>query len=466
MKYFERFSTNTEELTLKLRVFVTPVLCLMMLFGPVSGIRADETYDLITAPGIESTLWNDDPDPRYRDTSTTSTSLTEQTRLMGEKYSQSGRTQVIVAHSQGGLRSAAYAIDHPDRVRALVTVGSPMRGYRALADRNRLERDVNNAVNTILDGAFSVFGFGGVAQALGNAGVSTAQGLVDYVLPAFGLDSEDDSINIARMALWSEGDAEGIRDLDPNGDFITNEIAPQRTQTRAGYWARVPNGYRWVVRYKRITRRWRRIRIPYLARVQQYRSVWVPPTYEYVPQLSRDIAVAFIVGTESDPLKLAAAALDDYSESELRDIKNVAQSVFWGAEVYWGTLRFTPVWGSTRRWINQNYNAAQDARQWVENYKRNYGRMLGDTQNDGFIAAGDQWWDLDAFGGHSAVDAWENGVKPVPEHHIGEMTAASIWGTGSGGLTAAQIRPGGALSEVSIALGLGNSLNGVYSGDP
>jgi len=50
---------------------------------------------------------------------------------------------VLVGHSQGGLASLRYALDHRDQVRHVVTVGTPWNGAR-------LARTVNSLVRTVV----------------------------------------------------------------------------------------------------------------------------------------------------------------------------------------------------------------------------------------------------------------------------------------------------------------------------
>jgi Alpha/beta hydrolase of unknown function (DUF915). len=194
--------------------------------------------------------------------------------LLGKMASTYGdRDQVIVAHSQGGLRALAYAQllktkGDSSRVKAIVTVGSPIQGEHALLYGSAsLNSRLNNRVNSLKSTYnYIVTPVVITQQALNALGVKAGDlgflkdgdSLVNW---AFGQAGEKANLVKAAMSDPNLGMNENaIKALTPGSKFQQDYIFPgteQKLQTStntttttvpeyhssAGYWVTRLTGY-------------------------------------------------------------------------------------------------------------------------------------------------------------------------------------------------------------------------------
>jgi hypothetical protein len=145
-----------------------------------------------------------------------------------------GADQIIIGHSQGGVRALAYAkrmvesgAQTSARIKAAITIDSPVRGYRALADRTgtlfKITFDAGVLLNGILTPLATVLGPGGaclgpiLSDFLGRSGMPLLSAVSPQVMSLYSVLTNPNT------------PYRGLSDLDPGGTFMRNLHSPRVT---------------------------------------------------------------------------------------------------------------------------------------------------------------------------------------------------------------------------------------------
>ncbi|MCH5149200.1 MAG: hypothetical protein J1G30_00920 [Spirochaetales bacterium] len=425
---------------------------------------ADESYydDVYYFPGVSS---------EYTYNKTTykveQTSLSTQIQHIDKLYTN-GKPKVLMGHSAGGLKAMAYASllnqkGKKNEVKGIITMGAPLKGFSALAQgRNVLNKKIENKINTLTNAADAVVdtGINAIDAALSLVaplthlipaaslhyypGRFTLQGYtikaqLKYLFgPLLGHYIFQQPID-AIINLGILGDS-FVNDISTNSVFLNNYINPKTTVKTSGYYKTVKVYQGWgyyepIWKTKRNCFGWKYSYISGWKWVNVYKTkqVWVDPTYNYYPRIDKNIPITMIVGQENDPL----TALDDDTRKLVKTGIEHTRIALIAAEA-WHCVKASFAYSSiflaplgvqyTIKAVN-----CSDARKILENYKREYGLLLGSTANDCFITEDSQQYPLNRLGGIPiAPSNYRNGVATCSSNHFKEPSHEEIWGKGGG----------------------------------
>lgn len=412
---------------------------------------ADEYYDdVYHFPGVGSEYKYGGK--KYR---VEKTSLNTQIQHMDKLYSD-GKPKVLMGHSAGGLKAMAYASllsqkGKKDEVKGVITMGAPLKGFSALAQgKDNLNKKIESKINTIVGAADSLVD---VSDSI----ISTTANLIlgiplppGYINTAYQISKNNlKSIlcnvvgyNVFKRPLDAIIDLDilgdsFVKDISPNSTFMNNYINPRASVKTAGYYrtVKIDTGFGYheaIWKTKRNCFGWK---YSYISgwkwkKIYKTKQVWVDPTYNYYPKIDKKIPIAMIVGQENDPL----SALDSDAKNNVKKVMEAVKGSLTAAEVllhvrsakYYASI-FLIYKGVeyTRKAIK-----CSDGRKLVENYKSEYGKLLGSTANDCFITEESQHYSLNRLGGISMVRTFSDGKATCSSNHFNEPSHNEIWGEG------------------------------------
>lgn len=340
----------------------------------------------------------------------------------------------LVGHSQGGLRAISYAGYLKNNGRAanmdtVISIGGPVLGFSPLVQGvGVLKNKVDRAVDTLNNGWQAVINLNdkpkGTDEVLSNGGI-------EGLLAAFQLKDSgfvnglDDFIEVAKHP---EGTS--IPDMIPGSNFMKNNVMEQKIT-----WTWVRRGW-------------------FCYPVGKVEKIW---------KLPAETKYGFVVGQDSDPLKLADEMLDGglevykdnnwtikTSTKNLKDLYCLATGVsscaWYGIEVYNNVLKacaWFKWWDRSdyRRYKRYANNArewrfkANDGKDWAKNYEARFAALLGTgvKGHDCFIPARDQYIDVQREFGGNYVDKISQGKftgTSATFNHLNEEYHEEIWGSG------------------------------------
>lgn len=410
---------------------------------------ADEYYDdVYHFPGVGSEYKYGGK--KYR---VEKTSLNTQIQHMDKLYSD-GKPKVLMGHSAGGLKAMAYASllsqkGKKDEVKGVITMGAPLKGFSALAQgKDNLNKKIESKINTIVGAADSLVD---VSDSI----ISTTANLIlgiplppGYINTAYQISKNNlKSIlcnvvgyNVFKRPLDAIIDLDilgdsFVKDISPNSTFMNNYINPRASVKTAGYYrtVKIDTGFGYhkaIWKTKRNCFGWK---YSYISgwkwkKIYKTKQVWVDPTYNYYPKIDKKIPITMIVGQENDPL----SALDSDAKNNVKKVMEAVKGSLTAAEVllhvrsakYYASI-FLIYKGVeyTRKAIK-----CSDGRKLVENYKSEYGKLLGSTANDCFITEESQHYSLNRLGGISMVRTFSDGKATCSSNHFNEPSHNEIWG--------------------------------------
>ncbi|QEN04434.1 hypothetical protein EW093_06890 [Thiospirochaeta perfilievii] len=346
---------------------------------------------------------------------TDETSIESQVEYVHNKYLN--KDTVVIAHSQGGVRALGYAYKAQKNVKALITIGSPVKGYSPLVvGENVLMSRIDKVVGD-LSGGLSALLLGPYSIPPVRLNSNNAFGIMD----AFGF--EDPLLNnIKTGEIFNK---EGIKDLNPNSDYFKNYVNPKLAQ----------KSFKKLVKYKKkLVRKVKYVKVGWF-RVPKVSFSW---TYGYkyvtknyvVPQnrIDSSIPIGFIVGTQNDPIEF----LDSKGQQTARKVSSGLSIAFDVGNVFhtaYGVLTKPIFWTNTSRNYFRNAKACRTAKRLVANPEKILGDIFGSTANDSFILESDQKRSLTGLGG---TPIGKNGEFYVRKNvnHLQEMSDDEIWGIG------------------------------------
>lgn len=429
----------------------TTFILVTVLTAPLAF--ATQFDNLLFFDGIGSTVVDSDSLTSSALSNSNNLSLERQVDLFRSHYVTPATPgpKVIVAHSQGGVRALGFASKYPQDTKAVITIGSPVKGHPMLLNPQTTKNKVNKAIEIVKNGASAVIPVAGdvtlgvvdqILKAAGYGGTVVDQ-LTNAILMSKVTGDSANLNSILEMALDpSTQRFPGLKDLSPNSDFITSRISPKIDHTYKT--VKIHTGYEWVwvkTDTKVIQLGFTRIRIP----IYGFRSV---PTYAFkqvltsttvTPKLAKSTLVSFIRGTNNDPLSFVDASTRQSIKKVMADYVQATRAaetieaglgvIYAGVAVSAGLSLNFPLaiaaGGTSVLFYSYSDKAGRGA-EWVENYKSSLGDILGDRDNDSFIPYKAQSWDAESLGGTTM--RWNN--ENFPDNHLTERINPQIWGVG------------------------------------
>lgn len=297
-----------------------------------------------------------------------------ETKVQTHLDAQSGyQNALVVGHSQGGLTGAGY-VNKASGVRCFITVDSPIRGFSGLDGGYAKLRDKLFDHIRVHERAIGAVVFH-PALTQGWYNFSTKEKL-NLLLSIFGPNLEMRSL-LQTVINKSSPDSSirEITDMGKSSDYVRQNVYDtwiEKVKYRSG----------WVTKWKIEFRPWPYI-CHYQAPVYSYRDV-EHYTNKLNPFLVANSLVGHVVGTDNDPLHM-----DPGTESENREMMRTVKDVYNAAgatNVAAAVLSF-PV--GSPYFANQADRAFRGAR-WIDNYKSEWGDILGGGDNDAFITVRSQ----------------------------------------------------------------------------
>lgn len=403
--------------------------------------------------------------------------------------------QVIVTHSQGGLRALVYAekmrqAGKGGKIKGIITNGSPVLGHLALSRgkvnlNTRIKKwadKITHSYTALLD-IVDIFTdeitFNGVTHKISD------------------IRTKEDIIKLA--GLGDMGYVSGAMDFIYKGiddincglpAAVIDEFVPENAMIEdyvqtgfhwdGGYWTSVQIGsvpypvivgWRWCVPIIEI--RWQPVYVPYFV---------LPYTVED-KRLSANMRLAHIVGTDNDPLSLAASAsdisydeIDGYRDTVVNYLRLGQLAYAAEAVVLWTALPLTILSGNIGTVIEASSRAVDlgDTADFIAELPTKYGdEILLTRNNDGFVSSDtmalpetrtmsilSEWTDWDIPFTDINLTAtgatWLNGSRSASIYtkalnHKSELDDPDIWGEG-GSFDARKI-VGGFMYRVLVKLG-------------
>jgi len=351
---------------------------------------------------------------------------------------------ILIGHSLGGLKALAYAsyvsqLGEPNRVKGVITMGSPLKGFTALArGREGLNRQMDDWVKKIADAVDAAFLnlrplLPGIAEGLGGIGGAVA---------GYKFSTEfRDKVN-AKIDLYVN-DAT-IPQLTPGSEFLKKYIEAKVVKTLYGDWYLVP---RWIASSMANDKTLQgKILIDWNYRDYKCCQVYIPPVQVREPRINKNIYVGMIVGQNNDLYQSMSDSEAEKTEKDIRDLENGLKTARNAASVLKYVFCLDPCYFSLYQWIENKCSEAV----WVlENFNTDtWGTLLGGRKNDFLITEDSQQRDLSQIGGkpinfddlsiYNPAD--RNGIKRVQTaiHHtdkprnFSEYNHPEIWGQGGG----------------------------------
>ena len=417
------------------------LLLIFLAFG-IQNITAQEpTGSLVFLDGVGNELPGYVPKPG----SPNNTMWINMTNQVNHMVSQIGskENQVLIAHSQGGLRALGYAktmgdANKADKIKALITIGSPVMGSSTL-------RQGVDVIKTRLDAIIKTFAEGARLTAQVYGMDANYQNVLDGMkITGFETDSLTTSLFGKSLAqLMSQEN--GILDTSPNSQWYKNNVGPQITTV--GHWVSVPTGFSWL----------------------PYYYYYVIDSTTTSPKIPSNIPIGYVVGEKKslqhvvwdnmklsaiyanqkltywDKLKvayapgLASLALMNAAyrwradESQKRDMDYWAE--FWdNANIFDGDS-YRGHYMVMAQQSSRNAAACGAAQDIADNYQAYYDNILGSTTHDGLIVSDDQFANFTGtknLGGRAFDNQNPDGsIFKTQTNHITEKYNRTIWGSNS-----------------------------------
>lgn len=366
--------------------------------------------------------------------------------------------QILIAHSHGGVRALAYAEylrqtnDNPNRVKAIVTVNSPIQGEHALLYgkyelQNRLKKEVNYikgayeaVVCPILVPLEFILNITGELHADLSFLYDSDQ-ILDTILGNQGTEGQfiksalnDPNLNFNPVALES---------LTPNSDFLRNYVVPyDKIIAKPSYWVTKISYYKTV--YYIAGWRWIFPIIKQRREPVYYNYLYTPPPdVEKISHLSANIKIGHITGggngtTGSDIIQMADDANDDIDASTVKTICDVASKVFLGARwIYFATAAtLTATISVLGYFIGYNLikgpaNDCDQASRFLGDFNNKFSEKIYLTSDhDGFVNTSSM---VSPDGNNNSwlKDTKGDSIKDFPElNHQTSRTSDKVWGEG------------------------------------
>lgn len=438
---------------------------LILIIAAITSLSfcfADESYynDVYYFPGVSSEYTYNKATYKVEQTS-----LNTQIQHMDKLYTN-GKPKVLMGHSAGGLKAMAYASllnqkGKKNEVKGIITMGAPLKGFSGLAQgRDTLNKKIGSKMNTLANAADAVADTG--INAI-DAALSLVAPLT-HLIPAASLHYYPGRFTLIGTTIKAQlkylfgsllghyifqqpidtiinlgilGDS-FVNDISPNSTFLNSYINPRTTVKTSGYCKTIKVYQGWgyyepVWKTKRNCFGWKYSYISDWKWVDVYKTqqVWIDPTYNYYPRIDKNIPITMIVGQENDPL----TALDSDTRKLVKTGIDHTKNVLIAAEA-WHHVKSGFAYASIFLIpLGMQYTlkavACSDARKILENYKSEYGQLLGSTNNDCFITENSQQYELDRLGGKPMASShYRNGVATCPSNHFEEPSHEKIWGKG------------------------------------
>lgn len=398
--------------------FLLPILLGLAYFACAE--ETDSTLKFFR--GIQNTF-TDTSGPVARTTSSENVNMTNQIISVDNKLKNPAKPSKIVGHSQGGLRSLAYAglLNQAGRaaeIESIVSCGGPLWGYSPLSrGADVIKADIDDAINTLAGGLASVLeivGNSAEAQALVNVGG------IDGVGKMLGLKD----FNVTQLLEGLNDTNTSFPDMRPQSDFIKRNIFDESHLA----WKKDMQ----IFSYNGYT-------------VYTYTPYWTRDRWH----LPTNVKYGFVVGNDSDqidaiidsgkfPYRVSAWFI--YNAYKVATL--LAEPAWQSQHAYWETEATRRYWLSalTSKSYRDAKNKADAALRWAEkahaghgwlnNYEANFAKILGTNvrENDSFIPTRDQYIDVAIFGGKYIYEETKGKFEGA-YNHLTEATHPDIWGT-------------------------------------
>lgn len=362
---------------------------------------------------------------------------------------KNNQPKVIVGQSQGGVRALGYASMYPSTTAAVVTIGAPVKGHPMLLNLQTTKNAVSSACQTIYAGATAALDALGphILDLTSLAARILGPTLVDQIANAMLVFKINDDVNLKAILTMAANPSTtaypGIKDLSPTSAFFQKYINPSVSYKFVRVQRGVTEGPR-VIEGESIDGSAKNAlsQIAGTVETPQYNYYMVPASAASVKKIPDNIYLSFIRGIQNDPLTF----LDSSSEVAVRlnmtiykNVTSMAASVETGQAHENDILKIAAalslniplalVCASMADTCRANARCCQNGHDWVANYVKNIGLILGDTSNDSFIPCSSQSWDLSVLGGKTFGPSL---VRDFLDNHIQEMSDPKIFGQNGG----------------------------------
>jgi hypothetical protein len=350
--------------------------------------------------------------------------ISEQVEYLQNTISNRSNDLAIIAHSQGGVRALGYASEmsaqgEADKIKALITIGSPVKGYSPLlAGKDRLmkraddlSRDLTGAISAVLhlpapvelnaESTYQLLKWGGFKENI----------LVDSII----------SGEIYEL--------DGIRDLSPKSDYFESMVNPEIYDYDVKTYT-VKYLVKTVLAVRMVKVGWFTVPQPYWKKIYGYKTV-TERTPLTTNRIDSSIPMGFVVGYENNPL----AFIKDPDDAALsRTLLTAAAWTFLAAKVKYNTeavVTYPIFWTDWSKNAKNNADLCQKAREICDNPEKVFERLYGSSACDSFILEQDQSRNLASLGGMAIGEDAEFYTR-VKANHLTELNHEEIWGAGHG----------------------------------
>ncbi|QEN03537.1 hypothetical protein EW093_02085 [Thiospirochaeta perfilievii] len=300
---------------------------------------------------------------------------------------KSTKDQVVIGHSQGGLKGAAYVkkmeLAKNSNIDAFISVDSPVVGFagldygystlrtRILTDVKVHQRGVTGIVSALPFGEYlsiilDLIGLHDTAQ------LNLVLNIADEVSEVPMRELFDTVVNKSK----ADSSIKEITDMGRNSTFVKKYVRDTKIE-KVKYVYKTTKYL--AVKWKK--KGWIKYPVTYWATKKHYKY-----RDKYISggsKLPKDIKIGHIVGTDNDPLRMAQDG-----EKDMRSGMNKLQTAYGVAGWVNGGKAVTQFWKAAY-FVTKSHQCFS-AEKWVKNYKTEWGDIIGGRANDGFISQGSQ----------------------------------------------------------------------------
>lgn len=290
--------------------------------------------------------------------------------------------QVLIAHSQGGLRALGYLHEMKNHgrlheVSALVTVDSPVVGFAGLdygysTCRQKLLSDV-----TLLDKG--VTGLLGLPGTIIDYYDVTEQ--LNFLLSLINDVPMEDLMEVILNKSSADSSIVQITDMGRNSAFVRENVRETSVET-----VRYIKGRRREPGLVKVTKKIMGVRVTFYLP-----GMVTVPIYGYINQIVETKnnvllgnRIGHIVGTDNDPLHLMSPENEDRMRNFGLDMELALRASQVGNYTT-GLSLGGYLTGTGSAWMRKASDCNKAAN-WILNYSSEWGDLIGGDANDGFIA--------------------------------------------------------------------------------
>jgi pimeloyl-ACP methyl ester carboxylesterase len=333
------------------------------------------------------------------------------------------KNPAVIAHSQGGVRGLGLASKMSNdellstNVKALITIGAPVKGYSPLlVGGEELLNRSKGVVKDLSDGLEAI-GIPSVMGLLPPAVLNyIALDIIHFIGTAASILKDYTLINDVMDGSIFE--KVGLIDQAPGSQYFNDYINPSHNYSGHYELVRREAGLVWVGEVRNGV---------FISYEMSYEYVYVFILDEVITnKISSEVPLGFIVGTQSNPV-----AGNSFAEDVLGLLSD-SFDIGAGWHDTQANLTAWQFWNNTSSNHKKSAQACRDAKRLVSDPKKILGDVYGTTSNDLLVPVSDQSRTIASIGG-KAIGNNNVVMKEVDANHEEELSHDKIWGTGEYG---------------------------------